>query len=77
MSRSISIVWHPQAIAEARAARLWYKERNELAAEAIVTELDFAVAQISDFPDRWLEVVPGFRRFLMKSTRLVYVQDFR
>ncbi len=36
---------HPEAIAEARAAREWYNERSSVAADAFMAELDVAGAR--------------------------------
>ena len=44
---------HPQAVAEARAARQWYAERSTAAADAFMAELDFAIGRIRQQPDRW------------------------
>jgi plasmid stabilization system protein ParE len=45
-SRHVDI--HPKAIAEARAAYLWYRERSASAAAAYLGELDLAVAAIAE-----------------------------
>ena len=57
---------HPEAIAEARAAYGWYRERNETAAEAFLAELDRAVELISEGPMRWPIYLHGTRRFLLR-----------
>jgi plasmid stabilization system protein ParE len=59
-----SIRLHPAAIDDARAAREWYEERNPAAAESFVVELDYAIDQISRFPNRWPSHLYGTRRFL-------------
>lgn len=38
---------HPEAIEEARSARLWYKERSPLAAEGFMNELTKGIARSS------------------------------
>lgn len=43
---------HPEAIAEARAARAWYRARNPEAAEAFMAELDVAIERIEETPRR-------------------------
>ena len=48
-----SVELHPDAIAEARAAYLWYAERNPVAGDAFIAALDQAVDQILDRPERW------------------------
>ena len=44
---------HPQAVAEARAAREWYQARNAEAAEAFMAELDSALERIEEAPRQW------------------------
>jgi hypothetical protein len=41
---------HPEAVAEARAARGWYQVRNAEAAEAFMAELDLAIRRIEEAP---------------------------
>jgi len=62
----VSIVFHPEAVLEARAAREWYRERSEAAADGFVAELDAAIAQILASPDRWPLYIPPTRRFLFR-----------
>ena len=61
-----SITFHPEAVLEARAAREWYRERSEAAADGFVAELDAAIAQILASPDRWPAFIPPTRRFLFR-----------
>lgn len=47
-------VWvHPEAIAEARAAREWYQARNAEVSEAFMAELDLAIERIEAAPRQW------------------------
>jgi plasmid stabilization system protein ParE len=57
---------HPEAVAEARAAREWYAARSELAALAFLAELDLAVARIQGAPQQWPRYIQDTRRYLMK-----------
>jgi plasmid stabilization system protein ParE len=57
---------HPDAVAEAAAARAWYAERSRAASSAFVQELDFAVERILEAPDRWPEYLHGTRRYLLR-----------
>jgi toxin ParE1/3/4 len=57
---------HPQAIAEARAARLWYEEPNVEAAEAFMAELDLAIARIEESPQSWPRYLADTRRYLLR-----------
>ena len=61
-SRNIDI--HPEAIAEAQAANLWYRERSVSAAEAFLAELDLAVEAIAEDPEMWPRYVYGTRRYI-------------
>ena len=61
-SRHIDI--HPEAIAEAKAANLWYRERSASAAEAFLAELDLAVEAIAGNPEMWPRYVYGTRRYI-------------
>ena len=60
-----SVDVHPDATAEARAAFLWYSERNPLAASAFISELDHAVREIRT-PERWPRYLHGTRKFLFR-----------
>jgi hypothetical protein len=42
MKAARPVEWHPAAIAEARAAFVWYSERSTTAASAFLEELDRA-----------------------------------
>jgi len=47
---SLKIDIHPEAVAEARAAFQWYRERSDQAADARLAELDRAVERIAENP---------------------------
>jgi plasmid stabilization system protein ParE len=57
---------HPEAVAEAQAAELWYRERNTLAADAFLAELDRAVERIAEEPERYPLYVNDTRRYLLQ-----------
>ena len=65
MTPRYSVEFHPEAIAEARAAAEWYKARSRPVADAFVAEISHAVEQIEDEPDRWPEYILGTRRYLL------------
>ena len=71
----LPIDFHPEAIAEACGARLWYGERSPSAAEAFMAELDHAIEQISGAPSRWASYLHGTRRYALK--RFPYVVVYR
>ncbi|MBI2089561.1 MAG: type II toxin-antitoxin system RelE/ParE family toxin [Deltaproteobacteria bacterium] len=57
---------HPDAISEARAAYLWYAERNPTAGGGFMAALDQAVSQILESPDRWTRHLHGTRKYLLR-----------
>lgn len=60
------VEFHPEAVAEAGAARAWYAERNVLSGEAFVAELDRAVDNIARTPETWPLYLHGTRRYLLR-----------
>ncbi|MBI5967941.1 MAG: type II toxin-antitoxin system RelE/ParE family toxin [Deltaproteobacteria bacterium] len=63
-SRRVDI--HPEAVAEARAAAQWYRERSAPAANAFLAEVDRSVEKIAEDPEIWPRYVAGTRRFLLQ-----------
>jgi plasmid stabilization system protein ParE len=61
------VEFHPEAIAEARAAFEWYRQRSEGTAAFFLTELDHAVEHIAETPGRWPVYLQGTRRFLLRK----------
>jgi len=59
---------HPQAVAEARAAREWYQARNAEVAEAFMAELDSAFDQIEEAPRQWPPYLGDTRRYLLRRS---------
>ncbi len=57
---------HPEAIAEARAAREWYQARNPEAADAFMAELDLAIERIEEAPRQWPPYLGKTRRYLLR-----------
>lgn len=57
---------HPEAVAEARAAAQWYRERSASAADAFLAELDRAVEEITKSPEMWPRHLRGTRRFVLR-----------
>jgi len=57
---------HPEAIAEARAAREWYESRSAEAAAAFMVELDVAFEKIEEAPHAWPRYVAATRRYLLR-----------
>ena len=60
------VLFHPSAVEEARAAHRWYAERSKHAAAAFLSELDTAIAEIAESPDRWPAYFAGTRRYLLR-----------
>lgn len=71
------VVFDSRALAEARAAFLWYLGRNTRAAEHFRKAFEHALDEITKAPLRWPEIVPGARRHLFATFpySLVYVVD--
>jgi plasmid stabilization system protein ParE len=66
MRRDSPVELDPRAEEEARAAFLWYLERNERAAAAFEGEVESAVTQIGDAPTMYPIVEGELRRFLRR-----------
>lgn len=47
------VVFHPDAVEEAQAARQWYLVRIHSAADSFLAELDIGIEAISQAPERW------------------------
>ncbi|MBS0365920.1 MAG: type II toxin-antitoxin system RelE/ParE family toxin [Proteobacteria bacterium] len=60
-----SVRFHPLAADEAEAARRWYYERNASLSNAFRHELDAAVQNIADGPERWPTYPGKSRRYLL------------
>ncbi len=56
------VAFHPEALAETEAALAWYRERSSRTAELFLTELEKAIAAISEAPQRWPLFGEGTRR---------------
>ena len=48
----LSVDFHPDAVEEAQAARQWYAERSQSAADSFLAELDQGIKAISEVPER-------------------------
>jgi len=58
--------FHPEAVAEARGAASWYRDRNPDAAKAFLTEFERALLRIAEAPKRWPAIESGRRRFVLR-----------
>ena len=65
-----TLEFHPDADAEAESAVDWYVERSIAAAEGFLDELERAMEQIRDAPDRWASYLHGTRRYLIQLRRI-------
>ena len=77
---SSEIIWHPEALREAREARDWYLERSPLAARGFVHALESAVSRVRENPDRWLPRARRCREHIFPNRypyTLVYRYDGR
>lgn len=59
------IEFHPDAERDLLEAQAWYRERSEVAAQALALEVDRAVRVISEGPERWPPTAYGDRRFVL------------
>jgi toxin ParE1/3/4 len=66
---------HPEAVAEAQAARQWYESRSEVAARAFVAELDAGIDCIRSSPELYPPYLHGTRRYLLR--RFPYLVVYR
>lgn len=71
--------FHPEAIAEAEAALVWYGQRSERAAQGFFAELEKAIETISKAPRRWPEFEAQCRRYPLARFPyfVVYREDDR
>lgn len=65
------MVWRvlldPSAEDEVGEAKAWYARRNRDAATRFVQDLRHAVSTVAEAPERWVEVEPGVRRFVLRK----------
>jgi toxin ParE1/3/4 len=60
----LDIRFHPLAADEAEGARAWYAERNPVAANLFLAELEAAVGRVAEAPHRWPRLRGNIRRYL-------------
>jgi plasmid stabilization system protein ParE len=63
---SVVVEFHAEAALEAAEAHRRYAERSERAAERFLAELDRAVQNIGEFPERYPRHSHGARVFLLR-----------
>ena len=68
---------HPDAAAEARAARLWYSERSPQTAELFFAEFEQSIGLILEAPERWPELPNGRRRYVLRRFPFILVYRIR
>jgi hypothetical protein len=66
----LPVVFHPEAVEEANAARLWYAERSESAADAFLAELDHGIESISEAHPEFDLHAPGADEVQRQMTKL-------
>ncbi len=67
------LVFHPDAVEEGRAARLWYQERSAHAAHGFLSELSRSFSLIASDPEAWQVFPTGDRRFVLRNYPYVVV----
>ncbi|HKN74343.1 MAG TPA: type II toxin-antitoxin system RelE/ParE family toxin [Candidatus Acidoferrum sp.] len=60
------VEFHEEADVELDAAFNWYLERSESAAAKFLADIDSAIANITETPDRWPAGIHGTRKFLLR-----------
>ena len=70
-----AVEFDPFAIAEARAAYQWYRQRSIAASERFIDELDAAIDALSQEPGRCPSYIDDTRRYLFR--RLPYFVVYR
>ena len=60
------IRFHPDAVAELTEARQWYRDRSDVAAQALVLELARSFDEISRHPDTRPKVHGELRRYVLR-----------
>jgi plasmid stabilization system protein ParE len=68
--------FHPDAVAEAEAARDWNAQHSPRAALDFLEELDRAIAAVLDAPERWSESDEGDRRYVLKRFPFLLVYRY-
>jgi plasmid stabilization system protein ParE len=68
-------VFHPEAVAEAEAARKWYEARSDTAGEKFAIELRVALERARSAPERWPKYLHGTRRYLLHRFPYLVVYD--
>jgi toxin ParE1/3/4 len=58
------VVFHPEADREIERAHAWYEERSPSAAEGFLDEVDHAIGQVQNAPERWARYLAQTRRFV-------------
>ncbi len=72
---TLAIVLDPRAEAEARAAFVWYRERNPRAADEFQAAFERALADVVEASTRWPVFEDGARRRLLGKFPYVLVYD--
>lgn len=72
---ALPVELHPEALAEAREARLWYAQRSPTAALRFLNELDRAIEHVARHPSRWPAHPHGTRRYRLR--RFPYLLVYR
>ena len=63
---SVQVEFHPEAVEEARSARIWYADRSPSAASAFLQELDDAITRVKGAPGIGVRYLYGTQRYLFR-----------
>jgi plasmid stabilization system protein ParE len=61
------LLFFDEASEEVEEARRWYRQRSESAEESFLRELDHAISQVVEAPERWPAHVAGTRRYVFPT----------
>jgi plasmid stabilization system protein ParE len=67
MMPQLRIEFLSEALEEATESKAWYAARSPQAATRFAQELDQAIEQIADAPNRWPEHLFGTRRYRLRK----------
>lgn len=74
---ALPVKLHPEAVIEAREARAWYAQRSPTAATRFLFELDRAIDEIAQHPNRWPTHLHGTRRYRLRRFPFLMVYRVR
>ena len=62
-----TVEFHPDAIADGRHAREYYRTRSPQAEELFRRDLEHAIGQIREHPETWPRYLHGTQRYILRT----------